>query len=582
MPSRLLLLTAFFGAALANLPDPRNLCLIRQSTTARLAFRPKWEWDHAKCPLPPPGVVPGGREDKGQAIMRQARDIANNPVGVRQWKTDITELPDGSSTAGTCAATRPSNLMCVQGGIDAPLDAPVMCLIHQQGSDTCQGDGCGTECMWDNVPTSDGGTTLGTIYTYRHLRNYKNEACLVAKEDIQYSAGGQVRFEIKQGEPFDDYVIARRPSMDIAGDIYSGTADGTKDQIVMMDFCLDDLDGYYEIDGWDEIEDKPTTEEVRVNVGIADFFASAHFPCSKSNCGMMDVESQFADTFNQMFTIALGFVPSAEFRDKREYKDENDVPFGGLAEAIDDNDRRMAENTAHPWTPNILAAEHGKILPGHTPMYGTLLDIVDRLGLCGNAPGAQIPCSATRSARYPGFDGTYSDKHCDGDAATCPRSHAGDWSETSWNCGPDDCDKSYCAGTYDPISDPSLPPASIVTCSPELAGLVEPGSIQQQSLGYPAGYRGAAQRAGAWFRPAGAAMSSRSSIPCGITQSLPRFPKGCLISRRWEACTQSIRSRAPTSSQRFRLRRVLSQSRITRRRMRNRRRARVYPRSRAC
>merc|ERR1719253_1569132 len=126
-----LLLALLWGAAHANLPDPRHECKIRQTTTPRLSFRPNWSWDHIRCPLPPRGVVPsatgvslGGEAARPttQLMMRQLTtngDGTKGPVGTRTWKmnedepftNDCSECPGASS----CLAARPADLMCLQG-----------------------------------------------------------------------------------------------------------------------------------------------------------------------------------------------------------------------------------------------------------------------------------------------------------------------------------------------------------------------------------------------------------------------------------------------------------------------------------
>jgi hypothetical protein len=304
------------------------------------------------------------------------------------------------------------------------------------------------------------------------LRNFRNEPCLVAAQDFSFSFNGNVAFSVDEGAAFDDYVDAGQPSQDIPGDTFTSSADGTQEQIVTMDFCLDTLEGYFTEGG----------SESRVNVSLADFFASAHFPCSKTDCGMIDVEAAFADQFNTMFTVPLGFVPAKEFRDAREYKDgpaPDADPFLGATGAVQNNAQRMAGNTANPLTPNVLVREHGKIVPGNTPVYGTITDIADRLGLCGSS-ATQLVCGQF-PARYPGFDGKLGDKHCDV-GGSCARDETGDWDETSWTCTGNDCDVEFCSGP--PIGggsgwtdDDSAGPANFTTCFPDLVGFGTPANL---------------------------------------------------------------------------------------------------------
>merc|ERR1740130_1363948 len=337
------------------------------------------------CPLAPPGVTPSMSEDF-QALMRQGD--RSDPLGERTWKTDFA--PDVED-ANNCLDARPDDLICIQGGVDAPFDAPLMCGLMDPADGTTCTEGCGTSCMWNNVKTFDDKLTKGTGYTYRHLRNYKDQSCMIASRDIVQVFRGKERSRINKGEGFDDHVIAKRPSWDIPGDDPDVVGSGLVENLVTMDFCIDTLEAYFETTTYIESETESyygddVTVENFVKVGMTDFFASAHFPCSKPNCGMMDVDASFADTFNTMFTTPLGFVPSIEFRDAREYKqgpEPDALPFGGLDASIAKNLLTMKANTDHPNRPNIFVREHGKIAPGHTPMYGTLPDVVRRLGMCG-------------------------------------------------------------------------------------------------------------------------------------------------------------------------------------------------------
>lgn len=159
--------------------DPRDNCRTSIQGIPRLHFRPNWEWDHAACPLAKPGVTAGAREDL-QFYMRQG-------TAGGAWKTDF----EGGDTC------LPSDLVCAPDAADAPGDAPLVCGLmdpppppppgtDSSGGSTCTAD-CGAACMWNNVPQADGSVGDGTLYTYRHLRNYKDEPCMVAKNDIRFT-----------------------------------------------------------------------------------------------------------------------------------------------------------------------------------------------------------------------------------------------------------------------------------------------------------------------------------------------------------------------------------------------------------
>merc|ERR1740130_50463 len=77
------------------------------------------------CPLAPPGVTPSMSEDF-QALMRQGD--RSDPLGERTWKTDFA--PDVED-ANNCLDARPDDLICIQGGVDAPFDAPLIFCIDK-------------------------------------------------------------------------------------------------------------------------------------------------------------------------------------------------------------------------------------------------------------------------------------------------------------------------------------------------------------------------------------------------------------------------------------------------------------------
>ena len=74
-----------------------------------------------------------------------------------------------------------------------------------------------------------------------------------------------------------------RYSAHIPGDAVTTAADGTVENIVTFDFCVDPDDGMM---GY--FRDESGSKSAR-RIGLADFFATAYWPCTMQNCAMRDM-----------------------------------------------------------------------------------------------------------------------------------------------------------------------------------------------------------------------------------------------------------------------------------------------------